>query len=109
MKRRQFIAGFAAWSSPVPAQSPSRRYHVGVLDTALRQRNANFAAFQQALLERGFVEGQNVTFEYRSADGRNESFAELAGELVRLNVDVIVTRGRPQRSRPRRQPRRFRW
>jgi putative ABC transport system substrate-binding protein len=36
-----------------------------------------------------------VTFEYRSAGGRNESFAELAGELVRLNVDVIVTRGAP--------------
>ena len=35
------------------------------------------------------------TFEYRSADGRNESFAELAGELVRLDVDVIVTRGTP--------------
>jgi putative ABC transport system substrate-binding protein len=97
MKRRQFIAGFAAaaWCSPVHAQSPSRHYRVGVLDTALRPRNANFAAFQQALLERGFVEGQNVTFEYRSADGRNESFAELAGELVRLNVDVIVTRGTP--------------
>jgi len=97
MKRREVIAGLAAaaWSSSVHAQSASRRYHVGVLDTTARPLNANFGVFQQALLERGFVEGQNVTFEYRSAGGRNESFAELAGELVRLDVDVIVTRGTP--------------
>ena len=44
-------------------------------------------------VERGYIEGQNLTFEYRTPDGRNESFAELARELVRLNVDVIVTRG----------------
>ena len=66
-----------------------------MLDTTSRPLNANFVTFQQALRERGFVEGRNVTFEYRSADGRNESFAELAGELVRLDVDVIVTRGTP--------------
>ena len=97
MKRREFIAGIAAaaWSSSVHAQSASRRYRIGVLDTSLRPLNANFGVFQQALLERGFVEGRNVTFEYRSAGGRNESFAELAGELVRLDVDVIVTRGTP--------------
>ena len=41
------------------------------------------------------MEGQNLTFEYRSADGGNERFTALAGELVRLGVDVIVTRGTP--------------
>jgi putative ABC transport system substrate-binding protein len=97
MKRREFIAGIAAaaWSSSVHAQSASRRYRIGVLDTSLRPLNTNFGVFQRALLERGFVEGRNVTFEYRSAGGRNESFADLAGELVRLDVDVIVTRGTP--------------
>jgi len=97
MKRRQFIVGFgvAAWSSSVHALSPVRRYRIGMLDTSARPLNANFRALQQALLERGFVEGENLTFEYRSADGRNESFTELARELVRLNVDVIVTRGTP--------------
>jgi putative tryptophan/tyrosine transport system substrate-binding protein len=97
MRRRQFIAGLvaAAWSSPASAQSSSRRYHVGMLDTTARQLNANFGALQQGLLERGYAEGQNLTFEYLSADGSNESFAELARELVRLNVDVIVTRGTP--------------
>jgi len=97
MKRREFIAGLtaAALSSSVHAQSPPRRYRIGVLDTSPRLLNPNFVTFQQALREHGLVEGQNVTFEYRSADGRNEAFAGLAGELVRLEVDVIVTRGTP--------------
>src|SRR5947208_756205 len=97
MRRRQFITGLAAaaWSSPVRAQATSGRYRIGMLDTTSRQLNANFIAFQQGLLERGYVEGQNTTFEYRSGDGRNESFAELARELVRLKVDLIVTRGTP--------------
>jgi putative ABC transport system substrate-binding protein len=97
MRRREFIAGLAAAASvsPAHAQSTSKRYLVGVLDTSARPLNANFDALQQGLRERGYIEGQNVAFEYRSADGRNESFAELAGELVRLGVDVIVTRGTP--------------
>jgi len=97
MRRREFIAGLAAaaWSWPARAQSTSKRTLVGVLDTSPRLRNANFDALRQGLRERGHVEGQNVAFEYRSADGRNESFAALAAELVRLDVDVIVTRGTP--------------
>ena len=98
MRRRDFIAGLASmggWPSSLHAQSSSRRYRVGMLDTSPRQLNANFGQLQQGLRERGYIEGQNLTFEYRSPDGRNESFAELARELVRLNVDVIVTRGTP--------------
>jgi putative ABC transport system substrate-binding protein len=98
MRRREFIAGLAsaaAWPPTARAQSASRRYRIGVLDTSARQLNANFRAFQQALLEHGYVEGQNLSFEYRSADGRNESFAALAAELARLDVDLIVTRGTP--------------
>ena len=45
--------------------------------------------------ERGYIEGQNLVIEYRSADGRIDRFPELAAELVRLKVDVIVTRGTP--------------
>jgi ABC-type uncharacterized transport system substrate-binding protein len=97
MRRREFIAGLAAaaWSTSLRAQPASRHYRIGVLDTSARQLNANFAVLQKSLLERGYVEGQNTTFEYRSADGHNESFPELARELVRLDVDVIVTRGTP--------------
>lgn len=47
-------------------------------------------AFRQGLRELGYVEGQNIVVEYRSADGRNERLGALAAELVRLKVDVIV-------------------
>jgi putative ABC transport system substrate-binding protein len=97
MRRREFIAGLgaAAWPASLRAQPASKRYRIGVLDTSSRQLNANFAVLRKNLLERGYVEGQNTTFEYRSADGHNENFPELARELVRLDVDVIVTRGTP--------------
>jgi putative tryptophan/tyrosine transport system substrate-binding protein len=98
MRRRAFIAGigsFLAQPGVASAVTPVRRYRVGFLDTAPRERNGNFAAFHQLLLERGYIEGQNLTFEYRSASGRNASFAELASELASLQVDVIVTRGTP--------------
>jgi putative ABC transport system substrate-binding protein len=75
--------------------SPVRTYRVGFLDTAPRERNGNFAVFAQALLDHGYVEGQNLAFAYRSAEGLDASFAGLARELVRLEVDVIVTRGTP--------------
>jgi putative ABC transport system substrate-binding protein len=55
----------------------------------------DLAAFQQGLRALGYVEGQNLRIEYRSADGRPERFPELAQELVGLNVDVITTRGTP--------------
>jgi putative ABC transport system substrate-binding protein len=98
MRRRVFVAGlgsFLAQPLRASAVSPVKRYRVGFLDTAQRERNVNFAAFEQALRDHGHTEGQNLTFEYRSASGRNASFAELASELVRLDVDVIVTRGTP--------------
>src|SRR5437660_2274403 len=98
MRRRDFIAGLASmggWTSTLYVQSSSRRYRVGMLDTSARHLNPNLRHLEQALRERGYIEGQNLTFEYRSPDGRNESFAELAKELVHLDVDVIVTRGTP--------------
>jgi putative tryptophan/tyrosine transport system substrate-binding protein len=55
----------------------------------------NLEAFREGLLELGYVEGKNYVIEYRSADGAAERFPQLASELVRLNVDVIVTRGTP--------------
>jgi putative ABC transport system substrate-binding protein len=89
------MGSFLAQPFPASAVSPVGRYRVGFLDTAPRERNVNFAAFAQALLDHGYAEGQNLAFEYRSASGGNASFAELASELVRLEVDVIVTRGTP--------------
>jgi putative ABC transport system substrate-binding protein len=98
MKRRTFIAGLAgaaAWPLLVRPQSAIKHFRVGMLDTSARRGNANFTAFEQALRVRGYVDGQNLSFEYRSAEGHNDSFPALAAELARLDVDVIVTRGTP--------------
>ena len=62
-------------------------------DAALNR--ANLDAFREGLRALGYVEGQNLAIEYRSADGRAERFAAHAAELVASKVDVIVTRGTP--------------
>jgi putative ABC transport system substrate-binding protein len=78
------------------AQQTGKVYRIGVLETMSATLNiANLDAFRQGLRELGYVEGQNFVIEYRSADGRPERFPGLATELVRLKVDLIVTRGTP--------------
>ncbi|HEY3177675.1 MAG TPA: ABC transporter substrate-binding protein [Casimicrobiaceae bacterium] len=57
--------------------------------------SANLDALRKGLRELGYVEGRNLIIEYRSADGRADRFPELASELVRLKIDLIVTRGTP--------------
>ena len=77
-------------------QSAAKVYRIGVLETVgISSNAANFGALRDGLRELGYVEGQNLVFEYRSTDGRAERFPDLAAELVRLNVDLIVTRGEP--------------
>jgi ABC-type uncharacterized transport system substrate-binding protein len=84
---------FAA-SLPAGAHAAGKVYRIGVLEGEGAAANApNLSAFRHALQELGYVEGQNFVLEYRSADGRNDRFPDLARELVRLEVDVIVTRG----------------
>ena len=97
LKRREFITllggATAAWPLVALAQSA---YRIGVLDTTSAALNAaNFDSLRQGLRQHGYIEGQNLVIEYRSADGRAERFPDLAAELVRLNVDLIVTRGTP--------------
>jgi ABC-type uncharacterized transport system substrate-binding protein len=99
MKRREFITllgGAAAWPLAARAQQAGRVYRIGVLETSPAASNAaNFEALRKGLRELGYVEGQNLILDYRSADGRPERFPQLAAELLRLNVDLIVTRGTP--------------
>jgi putative ABC transport system substrate-binding protein len=103
MRRRELLtllgraSAFAAcWPLPLHAQPSGKLWQIGVLDTESATLNtANIAAFRQGLLERGYVEGRNLTIDYRSADGRNERFPELADELLRRGVDLIVTKGTP--------------
>jgi putative tryptophan/tyrosine transport system substrate-binding protein len=78
------------------AQQPGRVYRIGMLETRSAALNAtNVDAFRQGLRELGYRERQNLEIAYRSSDGRNERFPDLANELVRLKVDLIVARGTP--------------
>src|SRR6476469_2893712 len=98
MKRRDFITllGGAAAAWPVAARAQAKVYALGILETVPRAQNqANFAALLNGLREFGYVEGQNLRIDYRSADGQGERFPELVTELVRNRVDLIVTRGTP--------------
>jgi len=100
MRRREFIAlllGAAfGWSIRARAQQAGKGYRIGVLETIPASQNtANLDALRKGLRALGYIEGQNLTIEYRSADGAAERFPELANELVQLNVDLILTRGTP--------------
>jgi putative tryptophan/tyrosine transport system substrate-binding protein len=80
-----------ARSDPADPQQPKKVPRIGFL--ASGSSNLGFETFRRGLRELGYVEGQNVLIEYRSAEGRFERFPELAGNLVSLRVDVIVTTG----------------
>jgi len=99
IRRREFITllgSAAAWPLAARAQQPGRVWRIGVLETVSQVLNTtNMDAFQQGLRALGYVEGQNYVLEYRSSDGDADRFLDLATELVRLNVDLIVTRGTP--------------
>src|SRR6201993_5588131 len=98
-RRREFmilLGGAAAWPLAARAQQAGRVWRIGVLETTSMALNAaNFEAFRQSLRDLGYIEEQNLIIEYRSAEGRGERFADLAADLLRLNVDLIVTRGTP--------------
>jgi len=98
VKRRDFITllggAVAAWPFAARAQQPGKMPTIGYLGgaTAISQR-AWVAAFVQRLGELGWIEGRTVTIEYRWGEGRAERFTEIAAELVRLKVDVILAGG----------------
>ena len=69
---------------------------IGWLSSVSPGPSAHFvAAFRQGLSETGYVEGQNVTIEYRWAEGRDDRLPELAADLVDRKVDLIVASGSP--------------
>src|SRR5260370_7513759 len=86
----------AAWPLAARAQQHAKTYRIGMLETVSSSLNVkNIDALRRGLRELGYVEDRNCILEYRSADGHGERFPVLAGELVRLHVDLIVTRGTP--------------
>jgi putative tryptophan/tyrosine transport system substrate-binding protein len=107
MRRREFIAGLGsavAWPEVVRAQQAALPI-IGFLSSEspdLWQRR--LGAFRQGLSEGGYVEGRDVTFEYRLAENRLERLPALAAELVQRRVSMIVAlptpAGRPPKPRP---------
>ncbi len=98
MKRREFIAllggAAAGWPLAARGQQPGKLPRVGVLVSASHPHP--FAdAFRRGLRPLGYVEGQNITLEFRYTDGRSDRAGELAVELVKLGVDVIVAHFTP--------------
>jgi putative tryptophan/tyrosine transport system substrate-binding protein len=100
MRRREFITllgSGVAWPLAARAQQPAKLPTIGFMGQTTRSAAGEWtAAFVQRLRELGWIDGRNVAIEYRWGEGRDERFAEIAAEFVRLKVDVIVTSGTPQ-------------
>jgi ABC-type uncharacterized transport system substrate-binding protein len=98
MERRAFLSGMTLGLLAAPlaaeAQQPVRVARIGVLTPghplSLSEPSPRFEAFRRELRERGWVEGQNIAIEWRFAEDKNDRLPNLAAELIRLKVDVIV-------------------
>jgi len=82
----------SALSFPVGAQQPKKVPRIGYLAAVSSSADSRrLEAFRQGLRELGYIEGKNITIEYRYAEGKLDLLSDLAAELVRLKVDIIVT------------------
>jgi putative tryptophan/tyrosine transport system substrate-binding protein len=89
-----------ALNDPASAQQPKKSARIGYLsDSNPARESTRSEAIGLALRELGYIEGQNITTEYRYAEGKLDRAPELAAELVRLKVDVIVIAGGDTQSR----------
>src|SRR5262249_47507542 len=97
MRRRDLLALIAGTAALSPVARTAQQKAVPVIGylamTVPGPSSPVVAAFHQGLIESGYVEGQNVAFEYRWAEGHGEKLQTLAADLVTLNVNVIATHG----------------
>jgi len=98
--RRAFVGMLAGGLVAAPriaeAQQPAGKvYRLGSLSASGTLNNPNSAAFRQGLRDLGWIEGQNIVIEFRSAEGRLDRLPALAAELVRLKVDLIMASPTP--------------
>jgi putative ABC transport system substrate-binding protein len=92
MRRREFITmlggAAVAWPKVARAEQPAKVSRIGIVDDSPR-----WNAFRHALRDLGYLEGQNLAFDYAYGDGMPEPLADAAAQLVRRSVDVIATYG----------------
>jgi putative ABC transport system substrate-binding protein len=96
MRRRTFIAilgAAAAWPVSAPAQKTARMPRLGVLLYSTPQDDPQARALEEGLRDLGYIDGQNISIEYRFAEGKVERLPHLAADLVRLKPDVVFPIG----------------
>ena len=94
-----------ALCSSVHAQQTGKVFRIGFLDNGTASGTAVLLEpFRQELNKLGWVEGKNITIEYRFAEQKNERLPELAADLVRLKVDLIVVSSPPPALARRKRP-----
>ena len=94
MKRREVLTALAAlvaWPCPGRAQQSRKIARIGFLGPGSASNVAGVEIVRSGLRDLGYVEGKDITIEFRWAEGNYDRLPELAEDLVRLNVDVIVT------------------
>ena len=90
------VVTLAMCGAAVNAQQPGRIFRIGFLDASTASGSAVLVdAFREELRKLGWIEGQNITIEYRFAEQKSERVPELATDLVRLKADLIVVSGTP--------------
>src|SRR5262245_36878016 len=103
MDRRAFVAGtLVCLTAPLAAEAqPGGKVpRVGWVWVGRSGDSSELAGFRRGLRELGYIEGQNVVVEYRFGEGVTDRLPDLIGELLRLNVDVLVTLGTLLHVRP---------
>jgi putative ABC transport system substrate-binding protein len=98
-RRKLVIAlGAGAFTAPFAsfAQQPGKVWRIGILEpVSIELSVANMDGFRQGMREQSYVEGKDYAIEYRSFDGRSDKLSAAITDLIRRNVDLIMTRGTP--------------